>query len=148
LDGSERGSLGRRSTITWLRDSEEGYEDIFTDVNAALQVASKQYGFDTEPLNAFQLTTYNKLGYYRWHYDNAVPGDRRLLSISVELQHAKLGGGLSFLPLAGAYWSGIEHAGQIGAATIFPTYLIHQANTVWLGQRISLVGWVNETNKD
>lgn len=147
MDGGERRSFGRRSTLTWLRDCEEGYEDIFGRVNAAMQDAADGYKFKIDNVYAIQLTTYDKFQYYRWHYDNAVPGDTRLLSISIELQHATVGGGIEFLPLAGQYWQGHEHCGKIGAATIFPTYLIHQAKPVWLGTRISAVAWAYEKER-
>lgn len=143
-DGSTGKSLGRRSTLTWLRDSETEFSDVFMDVNLALQVTADRYGFKINPVEAMQLTTYDRGGLYRWHYDNAIPGDKRLLSISIELQQATFGGGISFLPMSGNFWEGREHCGDVGSATIFPTYLLHQANPVWWGQRIALIAWANE----
>lgn len=145
-DGSTRYSQGRRSSIKWLhRETEHDLAPEFDRLDKYMQVVAEEYGFKVKPIQYLQLAKYGPLDWFNWHYDNAVPGDKRLLTVSIELQRATLGGGLEF----DCYKEGIPRnfdlwSEGIGCGTFFPCYLKHKAKRVYWGERIAAIAWAEE----
>lgn len=145
-DHSTRYSMGRRSDIKWLyRNREHDLWEEFDRIDRYFDAVADMYGFKVKPITYMQLARYRPGGWFNWHYDNAVPGDKRLLTVSIELKHATLGGGLEF----DCYKEGIPQnfnvwSEGIGCGTFFPCYLKHKAKRVYLGERIAAVAWAEE----
>jgi PKHD-type hydroxylase len=88
-----------------------------------------------------QLTRYTKSGHYDWHVDNGnEKSSFRKLSCVLNLTNPyeydgggtsiKTGNKSTFLPK------------EQGSINIFPSYVLHKANKIKMGQRITLVIWV------
>ena len=95
-----------------------------------------KYRYD---LPFLQYAIYRVGGKYDWHRD-AIKGERRRLSVSVQLSHPGeySGGNLELLT-----WFGRRRmAGKgIGNAVFFGPQLLHRVKPVTAGVRLSLVGW-------
>lgn len=125
----------RRSVQAWL------FRPQWSWLYEVLESRIPRDGIDpTLRLNELQLVHYQPAGWYLNHRDNdsAAIAHRRH-TISIPLKNAWLGGGLTLLCEGHA----IRASDEIGTATIFPASLIHRANPVIAGLRISLVGWLS-----
>lgn len=144
LDWSSKLSLARRSKIKWLYPTHNpDLDEVFDVVNIFMDSVARQYGFKIKTVDALQLTKYNIGDHFGWHWDNSNPGDRRILSVSIPLQNAKIGGNLKFDCYEPAR-RGQELTDKIGCGTFFPTFIKHKVTPVLLGERISLVAWAEE----
>jgi PKHD-type hydroxylase len=134
----------RNSLIAFIRPSSE------TDWLAAklLSLANKvneHYGFDViaETLS-MQYTRYEAGGKIGWHDDyDCASANPRKISMTVQLSEATDydGGALEFFP------SGeLPFSRCIGTTILFPSFLMHQVDTVTRGLRESLVAWFAGSN--
>ena len=107
---------------------------------------SKSTFFESDDINTklssrkirFQLTEYQKTGFYRWHKDDS---NGRIVTHIIALNKEYTGGELQLM-----------HCDQevtirlnVGESYSFPSEIIHRVQPVLSGVRYSLVGWeVNE----
>jgi len=137
--GVEKGeNLYRVSRIRWIEPGPES-EWIFHRLALAFLEANRAYRFDLIGFaDALQYTVYGPDERFDWHMDLG-PGrtSARKLSLTLQLSAAGEydGGALEFV--------GNQYPGEreLGAATIFPSYIAHRVAPVERGIRRSLVAW-------
>lgn len=110
-----------------------------------LEANKNLYNYDLhEDMLSIQLTTYSNKdqGEYDWHTDDSVltRGDiynnTRKLSMSLLLNPA-ISGGEFFLD-GGTF----DYPQTPGSAIIFPSFMAHKVEKVIIGERISIVAWM------
>jgi PKHD-type hydroxylase len=121
--------LPRAPEIEWL------YEKIRAVGDKA---NAQHWRFTITGMENMQVLRYRPLQRFKWHTDS-YPGSGRKITCVVNLA------------TPGSHWRGklqlmgshLGHtsAGQQGAATFFPSYLLHRATAPWWGERWSLVAW-------
>lgn len=135
----------RMSNIRWIEVNEktkwmyERVRDAVQDIN------SNHYMFDIKGMENFQFTEYSQdyTGFYDYHQDTMVYPDLsgvRKISVTILLSdHSEFEGG-EFI------YQKSQHAFipklVPGRALIFPSWLLHKVNPVFIGKRKSLVCWV------
>ena len=135
-----RSWLHRRCDIQWVsRQKHLAY--IFDPILKVVTDASEFFGFQISGVQPLQYTTYKPLGFYLSHVDNGHDEEdvitRKLtLSINLSPPEAYLGGGLSVRTMNR---DNVDKSQ--GVATVFPSFLWHRANPVFLGKRRALVAW-------
>jgi PKHD-type hydroxylase len=135
-----RSWLHRRCSIQWIsRQTSLNY--IFNPVLDAMTEAAAFFGFQFDRMQPLQYTTYKPLGFYMSHVDNGHNEEsvlKRKLTLSINLSPPKsyLGGGLSVRTNDCHQTDKTQ-----GLATVFPSFLWHRANPVFLGKRRALVAW-------
>ncbi|GGG79936.1 hypothetical protein GCM10011415_31540 [Salipiger pallidus] len=146
LVGRQRDHNQRRSDLVWIDDVPEA-DWVMDRIIDTVRLANREvYGFD---LNAFhesaQVARYGaeRQGHFDWHSDI---GDGRLasqrkLTLVVQLSDPGdyEGGTLEIMPSANP----IPASRDRGAATIFPSYLLHRVTPVEQGERHSLTIWAH-----
>jgi len=129
----------RVSKIVWI-EPDEATHWIYHRLGALFAQANRHYGLDLIGLvEALQYTVYGPEQHFDWHIDlGSGQTSARKLSMTVQLSDAGdySGGALEFInaPSPAA-------AREIGAATVFPSYLAHRVAPVQTGVRRSLVAW-------
>lgn len=105
------------------------------------------FGFHLNGVNEYQLTQYNKSGFYGSHMDLRVNDSysERKLSLTLQLSDPKDYEGGNFV-FNTADNPPAEKLKEIGTLLIFPAFLLHEVTEVTSGSRYSLVGWY-EGNK-
>ena len=118
---------------TWLRNR---IETAFREANEEL------YGFELDYLEKLQYLKYQRLNFFKPHFDLGEPGiATRKLTMSVQLSQPNeyWGGNLSVRDITGT----VVASKQRGDVIIFPTYLLHHAHTIYFGTRQCLVAWMH-----
>lgn len=142
---TEKSNLIRSSNNSWIPINEYS-KWIYERVNDSIKSANENfYEFELFSFEQLQFTEYhsNKLGHYSKHIDthhNSIfPNLYRKLSFSIQLSDASVYEGGELL----IYFSEnpICASKQIGAATFFPSYAMHEVTPTTKGVRYSLVGW-------
>jgi PKHD-type hydroxylase len=129
----------RVSKIVWI-EPEEASHWIYHRLGVLFVQANRHYGLElTGLVDALQYTVYGPGEHFDWHIDLG-PGQTsaRKLSMTVQLSPPGdySGGELEFINAPGP-----NVARDIGAATVFPSYLAHRVAPVQSGVRRSLVAW-------
>jgi len=115
---------------------------IYEKMDAAIRSANKNYQFDLQGFEPFQVATYTNGGHYDWHMDvGKGPTSTRKLGISLQLSGTTEyeGGDMEFRgggapPVAPR---------DIGTMIVFPSFMTHRVAPVTKGVRKSLVAWVH-----
>jgi PKHD-type hydroxylase len=146
LVGQVRDHNLRRADLVWVDElTETGWiMDRLIDV---VRVANRTvYGFDlTEFAESPQIARYaaEREGHFDWHSDigEGVLAIRRKLTLVVQLSDpgTYLGGALELRPGVQTVTARIDR----GAATLFPSYLLHRVAPVTDGIRHSLTVWAH-----
>jgi PKHD-type hydroxylase len=129
----------RVSKIVWIEPGEAAHW-IYHRLGVLFAQANRHYGLELIGLvEALQYTVYGPEQHFDWHIDlGSGQTSARKLSMTVQLSEAGdySGGALEFInaPSPAA-------AREIGAATVFPSYLAHRVAPVQSGVRRSLVAW-------
>jgi PKHD-type hydroxylase len=129
----------RVSKIVWIEPGEPAHW-IYHRLGVLFAQANRHYGLELIGLvEALQFTVYGPGQHFDWHIDlGSGQTSARKLSMTVQLSEAGdySGGALEFInaPSPAA-------AREIGAATMFPSYLAHRVAPVQAGVRRSLVAW-------
>ena len=129
----------RVSKIAWLEPAPATHW-IYHRLGVLFAAANRHYGLKLIGLaEALQFTVYGPQQHFDWHIDlGAGQTSARKLSMTVQLSAAEdySGGTLEFSNAPSP-----EAAREIGAATVFPSYLAHRVAPVQSGVRRSLVAW-------
>tara|TARA_B100001142_G_scaffold94267_2_gene96081 strand:- start:5071 stop:5622 length:552 start_codon:yes stop_codon:yes gene_type:complete len=135
-----RSWLHRRCDVQWV-SRQANFNYIFDPVLKAMTEAAQFFGFQLDKIQPLQYTTYKPLGFYMSHVDNGHNEEtvlKRKLTLSINLSPSSsyIGGGLSVR-------TNDNHKidKRQGVATVFPSFLWHRANPVFLGKRKALVVW-------
>ena len=134
----------RRADLVWL-DEVEGSDWVMDKIIALVREANRAvYGYDlTDFAESAQVARYgaDRQGHFDWHSDI---GDGRLaakrkLTMVVQLSEpsAYVGGRLELMPGAGTVTADTTQ----GAATLFPSFVLHRVTPVTEGERRSLTIW-------
>ena len=129
----------RVSKIVWI-EPREATQWIYHRLGVLFAQANRHYGLELIGLvDALQYTVYGPEQHFDWHIDlGSGQTSARKLSMTVQLSETGdySGGALEFInaPSPAA-------AREIGAATVFPSYLAHRVAPVQGGVRRSLVAW-------
>ena len=129
----------RVSKIVWIEPAPETHW-IYHRLGVLFAQANRHYGLDLIGLvEALQYTVYGPGQHFDWHIDlGSGQTSGRKLSMTVQLSDSGdySGGTLEFINAASP-----DAAREIGAATVFPSYLAHRVAPVQSGVRRSLVAW-------
>jgi PKHD-type hydroxylase len=134
----------RKCNIAWI-PVEDHTQWIFQRCTGIINDLNKRYfNFELHKIQSLQFTAYDKDGsFYGTHIDmlnSSGIADHRKLSFSIQLSSPDdyEGGELHL-----HYKSTAEIAKkELGVATVFPSYCLHEVTPVTSGKRYSLVGWV------
>ncbi len=129
----------RVSKIVWIEPVQSAHW-IYHRLGLMFAQANRHYGLELIGLvEALQYTVYGPGQHFDWHIDlGSGQTSGRKLSMTVQLSEAGdySGGELEFINAPGP-----NAAKEIGAATVFPSYLAHRVAPVRTGVRRSLVAW-------
>lgn len=122
--------LQRTPEREWL------YQRILSMADA---VNSDCWRFAVTGIENLQVLRYRPMQRFKWHYD-IYPGSLRKLTCVINLSPptSYWRGGLQ---LKGPHQNR-EHARMQGAATLFPSFIMHKAAAPWWGERWVLVAWL------
>ncbi|MEZ5714031.1 MAG: 2OG-Fe(II) oxygenase [Paracoccaceae bacterium] len=135
----------RRAELVWVDELPEmGWvADRLVDV---VREANRDFGFDLDAMaESPQVARYGaeRQGHFGWHSDigDGALAARRKLTVVVQLSapEAYDGGALELMPGAGVLTAGRGR----GAATAFPSFVIHRVTPVTQGERHSLTIWAH-----
>lgn len=133
-------SMVRRCDVAWLpptADHKWIYDRLWQTTKAQ---NADIWGFDIELVRSLQYLHYGSFNWYARHVDNgAKEVATRKLTVSVQLSNPAhfIGGKLRIWSQSPERYASDAQ----GSITIFPSYLPHQANPVWLGHRRALIAW-------
>ena len=138
----------RRADLVWLDDVADT-EWVMERMIDLVRTANREvFGFDvTEFAESPQVAHYGaeRGGHFGWHSDigEGRLAERRKLTIVVQLSEPEAyeGGDLDLMPGAGIVTA---DRGQ-GAATLFPSFVLHRVTPVTRGDRHSLTVWCHGT---
>ncbi|MGP1356275.1 2OG-Fe(II) oxygenase [Roseicyclus sp.] len=138
----------RRADLHWL-DEVPGTEWVIERMIDLVRAANREvFDFDiTEFAESPQVARYGaeREGHFGWHSDigEGRLAERRKLTIVVQLSEpeAYVGGDLEVMP--GANTIAADRAR--GAATLFPSFVLHRVTPVTKGERHSLTVWCHGT---
>ena len=146
LVGQTRDHNLRRADLVWIDDTDQA-DWIMDRIIAAVSSANRE-AFDfalTDFGESAQVARYGaeREGHFDWHSDigDGPLARRRKLTMVVQLSEpgAYAGGALEVMPSAHT----ITAARDRGAATVFPSYLLHRVTPVTEGERHSLTIWAH-----
>ena len=134
----------RRSTVAWLRKSDEHQWVYDRVVKLAGGFNSQFFGFEITSIEkALQVARYEAgvSGGYDWHTDFGKHEQTRKLSLSVQLSAPQdyEGGDLQFDVSTEVTSVGRDR----GLVIAFPSFVRHRVAPVTRGVRYSLVAWIN-----
>ena len=133
----------RRSTITWIGNSDSSYWLYKKISDLVLEHNKRRYGFDLVGAQPLQYTQYHEQdqGFYNWHTDIIGVKDQyiRKLSASLILSDCADYAGGRFLTRIDGNAQEIEQ--KLGRLIIFPSWIPHCVTPVLRGTRNSLVMW-------
>ncbi|MGR3496098.1 2OG-Fe(II) oxygenase [Citreimonas sp.] len=146
LVGRQRDHNLRRADLVWIDDI-AGASWVMDRVVDAVAEANRQvYHFDIEGFDeSAQVARYGaeREGHFDWHADigDGRLASRRKLTMVVQLSDPDdyVGGVLEIMPSAQVS----EACKTRGAATLFPSYLLHRVTPVSVGARHSLTIWAH-----
>jgi PKHD-type hydroxylase len=135
----------RRARLVWL-DDVAGADWVMARLVELFRSANRGFGFDlTDFAESAQVARYDAAvqGHFGWHTDcgDGPLARRRKLTLVVQLSDpgAYAGGMLETLPDATP-----RPADQaLGAATVFPSFVLHRVTPVTAGSRLSLTLWAH-----
>jgi PKHD-type hydroxylase len=136
----------RRASLVWVDDlPDQGW--VTDRIVALVAEANREtFRFDLDDFaESAQVATYDagREGHFAWHSDigDGPLARRRKLTMVVQLSHPSdyEGGLLEIMPSANVVTA--ERAR--GAATVFPSYLLHRVTPVTAGTRRSLTIWAH-----
>ena len=129
----------RVSKIVWIEPGEATHW-IYHRLGVLFAEANRHYGLELVGLvDALQYTVYGPGQHFDWHIDLGLgQTSGRKLSMTVQLSEAGdySGGALEFINAPSP-----NVAREVGAATVFPSFLAHRVAPVETGVRRSLVAW-------
>ncbi|ETW13570.1 2OG-Fe(II) oxygenase [Roseivivax marinus] len=136
----------RRAELSWL-DEAEGSEWVMDRLVDVVRRANRSvFDFElTDFAESPQVARYGaeRAGHFDWHADigEGAVAARRKLTMVVQLSEPAdyAGGGLEIMPSAAI----ITAPTQRGAATLFPSFMLHRVTPVTEGVRRSLTVWVH-----
>ncbi|ARN74893.1 2OG-Fe(II) oxygenase [Oceanicoccus sagamiensis] len=131
----------RRSQVHWL--APDKHEHIYQTVLGIAENSNKKYQFKISAIDQrIQLAIYDESvqGFYRWHMDWGGGALQRKISISIPLNDPSEyeGGNLEF----NINGDSISLPQKMGAAIVFPSFILHRVTPVTKGRRYSLVAWI------
>jgi len=127
---SDQAVLLRTPEREWL------YQRILSLTEA---VNSECWRFAVTDIENMHVLRYRPTQRFKWHYDT-YPGARRKLTCVINLSaHTSYWRG--GLQLKGPHQHK-ERARMQGAATLFPSFIMHKAAAPWWGERWVLVAWL------
>jgi PKHD-type hydroxylase len=134
----------RRADLVWL-DEVEGSAWVMDKIIDLVREANRAiYGYDLSDFSeSAQVARYgaDREGHFDWHSDigDGRLASKRKLTIVVQLSEpsAYTGGMLELMPGAGTVTADTAQ----GAATIFPSFVLHRVTPVTEGERRSLTIW-------
>ena len=136
----------RNSTHVILEHTDET-DWLFQKVLALVLAANHQfYHFEINYIDAIQVTAYGEGDFYDWHVDIGPErmGNRKL-SVTVQLSAEEdYDGGELIIDFDTPNFRAPR---KLGSATVFPSFLKHQVDTVTKGERYSLVAWISGTHR-
>ena len=143
----------RTSKTAWIND-QWLYDLIWPYMEKAN--AQSGWGYDIKAAESFQITQYEKGGFYNFHKDGKsdnlgaydtpenkfLHGNVRKLSMSIILNDDYEGGGFEFVTLdkeaSNIYTPDFN---KVGSVMVFPSFIMHRVKPVTTGIRYSLVTW-------
>lgn len=134
-----------RRCHSWPLDGDPSFLWARDRLRRAVSVLNSNiWRFDLESMNvsAFILE-YGAGGHYSWHIDlGAGEYARRKISLTLQLSSPSsyTGGDLE---LYGAGSHPTAASRNLGALTLFPSYILHRVTPVTKGKRVALVAWVS-----
>lgn len=132
----------RKSKVSWI-PANANTAWIFNRCTDMINtINEKFFNFELLYIESLQFTTYEEPGdFYSKHIDMGYKsGGTRKLSFSIQLSDPSTYEGSELVLHVGKSPSkGLQ---QQGAATIFPSYSLHEVTPITSGKRYSLVGWV------
>jgi len=138
----ERNYMRASTNVHWLHPKDEiawVYERL---ASLVLNLNEKYFKFNIFGLNeSLQFTHYHKKGAcYRKHVDRGHNRPVRKLSVSIQLTESSLYEGCDLL----LYNEETPYTCKrdIGSATVFPSYTLHEVTELQQGERFALVTWV------
>ncbi len=138
----------RRADLVWL-DEVPGTNWVMERMIDLVRDANREvFAFDvTEFAESAQVARYgaDREGHFDWHSDigEGRLAERRKLTVVVQLSdpEAYVGGDLDLMPGAGIFTADRAQ----GAATLFPSFVLHRVTPVTRGERHSLTVWCHGT---
>jgi PKHD-type hydroxylase len=136
----------RRASLVWVDDL-PGQEWVMDRVVGLIAEANREtFRFDLDAFaESAQIATYDagRQGHFAWHSDigEGPLASRRKLTMVIQLTDPAdyRGGQLEVMPSAAV----VSADPRRGAATIFPSYLLHRVTPVTAGLRQSLTIWAH-----
>ena len=138
-DGTTRSSYTRTCSSCWVPFAEH-YKWLYDVVRSvAMDLNEEHYKFDITGIQQLQILRYRPGQFFLPHFDCFDGSDRKLtMVINLSDPSEFLGGGLR----VECDLNGKENVKKLGAATMFPAYIRHQALPVFFGYRWVLVAWL------
>jgi PKHD-type hydroxylase len=144
IDGNVVDSNIRKSNVNFI-PVQEHTKWIFERCTAAVNDINQRYfNFDLCRIQSLQFTSYDEQGSFYGKHNDQVPvsgtSDHRKLSFSIQLSSPDSyeGGDLELHYTTPSCVAKRD----LGIATFFPSYCLHEVTPVTSGIRYSLVGWV------
>lgn len=136
----------RRASLAWVDDL-PGQGWVMDRIVALVAEANRErFRFDLDDFaESAQVATYDagREGHFAWHSDigDGPLARRRKLTMVIQLSEPSdyEGGQLEIMPSASAMAADTDR----GAATVFPSYLLHRVTPVTAGTRHSLTIWAH-----
>jgi PKHD-type hydroxylase len=143
VDDGARVVVEVRRCRSWLLDGDASFFWACDRLRKAVSLLnSSVWGFDLESADlSASILEYPAGGHYSWHVDlGAGEYARRKLSLTLQLSSPSeyLGGDLE---LYGAGSHPTVASRDLGALTLFPSYILHRVTPVTNGKRVALVAW-------
>ena len=131
----------RRSTVGFFDPVKHAW--LYTVVqDLGIPMNQKHFGFDLTGIQTLQFTEYldTDEGHYGWHTDFDPNMQPRKLSVCIQLSDPATyeGGNLELMINGTMNVTGFR---ELGAATMFPSWVMHRVAPVTKGKRYSLVCW-------
>lgn len=146
LVGRETNHNLRRASLVWVEDLPDAAWVMDRIVRIAAEANRETFRFDLDEFaESAQVAAYEagREGHFAWHSDigDGPLAAKRKLTMVIQLTNAAAydGGRLEIMPSAAV---AVADTGR-GAATIFPSYLLHRVTPVTRGTRHSLTIWAH-----
>lgn len=130
----------RKSNVSFIRGNNHPLRPLVKRLhNVIIDVAWKVHQTEITFFEDAQFTAYKPIGFYKAHVDVQSVAPMRTISATIELSDPKdyIGGGITIHNHPKAK---VQPRTQ-GSLITFPSLMLHEANTVWWGNRYSLVIW-------
>lgn len=142
LVSGEKDESYRSCETSFIRSDIDSNKWIFRKLTDVIFEINRQYfNFDLDYIQNLQFTSYEVGDKYRKHTDTSSLAERpRKLSFIIQLSEETSYKGGEFK----LYYSDEPYIAEkkIGTLTAFPSYALHEVDSVTEGHRYSLVGWV------